>query len=224
MAPVEPSLSRVPAASNQVPPWHPKGPGENQNQNARADAQVREATAPPGDRLGSPAAAPSSPEAPPAKPLNRAERAARNRAAWAARSRSTASAARVPPPRRASAYQAREHQAPDPAPALAALREWRESHLPALGRDPDPPSATPAPVLDPPRRELGRWHPIALGGLLGAMARGQGYPHAGQHEGSHRLGNGPDSPTRSEHRRPEAPSGPHVESRSPSLWSPHPRR
>ena len=52
-----PALPPAPAATgpagrpNQVTPWHPKGPGENQNQNARGGAQAREATAPPGDRL-----------------------------------------------------------------------------------------------------------------------------------------------------------------------------
>lgn len=209
---------------NQVTPWHPKGPPETQNQNARGGAQAREATAPPGARLGSPAAAPS---APPAPRLTRAERSARNRAAWAARPRSSpaSSAARVPPPRRAPAPRAAGYQAPppDPALALAALRAWR-STLPALGREPEPASAPLAPVLGTPRSELGRWHPVALGGLLAPFARVAPPPHAGPHERPHRMGAGPASPTRNPALGAAAPSGPRVESQPPSLWSPHPRR
>lgn len=226
-----PALPPAPAATgpagrpNQVTPWHPKGPGENQNQNARGGAQAREATAPPGDRLGSPAATPSSPEAPPAKRLTRAERAARNRAAWAARPRPAPSWARVPPPRRAPAPRAPGYLVPppDPAPALAALRAWRES-LPTLGGEPEPASAPLAPVLVAPRSEVGRWPPLALGALLAPFARVAPPPHAGPHERSPRVGAGPASATRNPALGAAAPSGPRVESRPPSLWSPHPRR
>ena len=222
VAPAEPSLSRVPAAPNQVPPWHPKGPGENQKQNARADAQVREATAPPIEP-SSPAAAPTPPEATPTKRLTRAERAARNRAAWAARPRPAATTARVPPtPRRSPGYQAREHQVPDPAPALAALRKWRESHqpeLPALGREPDSESAPPAPVFETRRADLAQRGPIALGGLLGAFAWVPLGPHIGDHERSPRPCSSPPGPSRS----PASGAPPYPEARSPSLWSPHPR-
>ena len=209
----------------QVQWLHPNEPERTQTQNARGGAQAREATAPPGDRLGTPAAAPSAPEAPPAKRLTRAERAARNRAAWAARTRSSASAARVPPPRRSPAPRAPGYQAqpPDPAPALAALRAWRES-LPALGSAPEPASAPQAPVLGTPRSEVGRWHPLALGGLLAPFARVPLPPHAGPHERSPRVGNGAASQTPSQPIGAAAPSGPRVESRPPSLWSPHPRR
>lgn len=251
----EPSPSRAvaehaPAAAGpagglvQVQRLHSKGPGENQNQNARGGAQARAATAPPGDRLGSPAAtrpspeathapveprspaaAPSAPEAPHAPRRTRAERAAANRAAWAARPRSSPSATRVPPPRRAPAPRAPGYQAPppDPAAALAALRAWRES-LPALGSGPEPAGAPLAPVLDVPRSEVGRWHPHALGGLLAPFARVPLPSHAGPHERSPRVGNGPASQTRSQQSGAAAPSGPRVESRPPSLWSPHPRR
>ena len=188
-SPEAPVVAPMPAAAgpkgerHQLQISQTKGPGEPDRKDARADAQVRAATAPPVDRLGSPTVTLSPPEATHAPRLTRAERSARNRAAWAARSRSSSSAARVPPPpRRAPGYQAREHQAPDPAPALAALREWRESHGPALGREPDPASAPPAPVLDTPRSELGRWHPLALGGLLGAFAGVPFGMHGGRDE------------------------------------------
>lgn len=178
-----PPLAVPIAASHQVQQLHSKGPGENQKQNARADAQVREATAPPVEP-SSLAAAPSPPEATPTKGLTRAERAARNRAAWAARSRPAATAARVPPPPRHSpGYQARDEQVPDPAPALAALRAWRESHqpsLPALGREPDRESAPPTPVFETRRADLAQRAPIALGGLLGAFARVPLGPHGGR--------------------------------------------
>jgi len=228
----------------QVQPLHGNEPGENQNQNARTGAQARATTAPPGDRLGSPAAtrpspeathapveprspaaAPSAPEATYEPRRTRAERAAANRAAWAARPRSSPSATRVPPPRRSPAPRAPGYQAPppDPAAALAALREWR-STLPALGSGPEPASAPLAPVLDVPRSELGREHPLALGGLLAAFARGQGHGHAGPHERSPRTGAGAASATRSQSIGAAAPSGPRVEARPPPLWSPHPRR
>ena len=214
----------------QVQRLHPNEPGENQNQNARGGAQARGATAPPGDRLGSPAAAPSSPEATPAKRLTRAERAAANRAAWSKRTRPSATAARAPLPRRAPPYRAPVERVPDTGPALAALREWR-STLPALGRETDRESATPAPVPGVRRPDLAQRAPVALQGLLEAFARGQGQPHAGQHgetpappNGARHLGAGLDSQTRSQQSGAAAPSGPRVEARSPSLWSPHPRR
>ena len=237
-------VAPVPAAAGlsidrvQVPPCRANGPGEPDRQNARADAHARAATAPPGDRLGSPAAAqsspevtpakitraePSSPEALPSPRRTRAERSAANRAAWASRTRPSASAARVPPPRRAPPYRAPVERVPDTGPALAALREWRES-LPALGRETDRESATPAPAPGVRRPDLAQRAPVALQGLLEAFARGQGQPHAGPHERSPRVGNGPPSQTRSQQSGAAAPSGPRVEARSPSLWSPHPRR
>ena len=246
LALAEPAPAATGPASGpvQVQWLHPNEPGRTQTQNARGGAQARGATAPPGDRLGSPAAtrpspeathapveprspaaAPSAPEAPPVPRLTRAERAARNRAAWATRTRPAASAARVPPPRRSPAPRAPGYQAPppDPAPALAALRAWR-STLPALGGAPEPAGAPLAPILDVPRSELGREHPLALGGLLAAFARGQGHRHAGPHERPHRMGAGPASQTRSQPIGAAAPSGPRVEARPSSLWGTDPRR
>lgn len=213
-APAEPPAFAVrSAAPHQVQPLRAKGPGENRKENARGGAQVREATAPPGDRLG------ASPEATAAKRLTRAERSARNRAAWRERQRPSASATRAPAPRRAPAYQARDEQAPDPRDALAALRAWRATHQPALGREPARESASPAPVLDVRRPDLAQRAPIALGGLLGAFARVPLGPHVGSH-GSPRPCSSPARPSRS----PAIGAPPYPEARSTPLWSPHPRR
>ena len=233
--PVAPSPSS-PAAPPQVTPWRSKGPAQNQTQNTRTGAQARAATAPPGDRLGSPAAAPSSPEVTPTKitraePISpealpsprrtRAERAAANRAAWAARTRTPATATRAPTPRRAPSYRARDEQAPDPRDALAALREWRES-LPARGAL-EPASAPQAPAHSLPRSDRGPWRPHALGELLGGFARGQGQPHAGDHE-QHRSGTGGD-PARSRGTASDAlGDAPRVEAKPPSLRSTHTHR
>ena len=199
-----------------------KGPGEPDRQNARTGAQARAATAPPGDRLGSPAVAPSSPEVTPTKKLTRAERAAANRAAWSKRTRPASTAARVPAPRRAMPYRAPVERVPDTGPALAALREWR-STLPALGRETDRESATPAPVPGVRRPDLAQRAPVALQGLLEAFARGHGQPHAGDHE-QHRSGTGGD-PARSRGTASDAlGDAPRVEAKPPSLWCPHSRR
>ena len=230
--------SPSPAAPHQVTPWRSKGPTPNQKENTRTGAQARATPAPPVDRLGPPAVAqsvpevtptkitsaePSSPEALPSPRRTRAERAAANRAAWAARTRPASTAARVPAPRRAPPYRAPVERVPDTGPALAALREWQAT-LPTVGRETDRESATPAPVPGVRRPDLAQRAPVALSGLLEAFARAQGQPHAGPHEGSHRMGNGPDSPPQSPRRRPEAPSGPRVEARPPSLWSTLPHR
>ena len=257
--PVTPSASSshvvvvapVPAAAGlsidpvQVPPWRTNGPGEPDRQNARGGAHARAATAPPGDRLGPPAVAQSVPEAPPAKitsaepsppeappvpRLTRAERSARNRAAWSKRTRPSATAARVAAPRRAMPYRAPVEQVPDTGPALAALREWR-STLPGIGRETDRESATPAPVPGVRRPDLAQRAPVALQRLLEAFARVPVGQHGGQHgetpappDGARHLGAGLDSQTRSQQSGAAAPSGPRAEARPPSLRCPHPRR
>jgi len=238
-APPSPSSSpRSPAAPHQVTPWRSKGPAQNQNQNARAGAQVREAPALPGDRLGPPAAAPSSPEVTPApvEPRSpaaassspealpsprrtRAERAVANRAAWAARTRTSASATRATTPRRAPSYRARDEQAPDPRDALAALREWRES-LPARGAL-EPASAPQAPAHSLPRSDRGPWRPHALGELLGAFAPGLVGQHGGPYARPTSASDRPAEQTRSDHRGARAPGHPRVEERAPPLRCPH---
>ena len=246
VAHVEPSKPAQPGATAalvHVQRLHPKDHSEEtQTQNARADAHARAATAPPGDRLGPPAAAPSSPEVTPAtvEPSppealpstrrTRAERAAANRAAWAARTRPASTAARATTPRRAPAYRAPVERVPDPRDALAALREWR-STLPALGRETDRESATPAPVPGVRRPDLAQRAPVALSGLLEAFARVPLGPHGGQHgetpappDGARHLGAGLDRALEGQRRGAAAPSGPRVEERAPPLWSPHPRR
>lgn len=217
------ALPVVVAELVQVQRLHPKGPGEIRKENARTGAQARAATAPsvePSPR----AAAPSSHEATAAKRLTRAERSAANRAAWAARTRPSASAARAPAPRRAPGYQATATRVPDPAPALAALREWRKSHqpaLPALGREPARESAPQAPVFETRRPDLAPRSPIALRGLLEAFARVPLGPHVGSH-GSPRPCSSPAGPSRSP--ASDALGAPRVEARSTPLWSPDPRR
>lgn len=242
--PVAPSPSS-PAAPHQVTPWRSKDPTQNRKENARAGAQVREAPALPGDRLGPPAVAQSVPEAPPAKitsaepsppeappvpRLTRAERSARNRAAWSKRTRPSATAARVAAPRRAMPYRAPVEQVPDTGPALAALREWR-STLPGIGRETDRESATPAPVPGVRRPDLAQRAPVALQRLLEAFARVPVGQHGGQHgetpappDGARHLGAGLDSQTRSQQSGATAPSSPRVEARSAPLLCPHPRR
>ena len=246
--PVTPSASSshvvvvapVPAAAGpkcapvQVPPCLANGPGEPETQNGRADAHARAATAPPGDRLGSPAAAPSSPEVTPTKitraePISpealpsprrtRAERAAANRAAWAARTRTPATATRAPTPRRAPSYRARDEQAPDPRDALAALREWRES-LPARGAL-EPASAPQAPAHSLPRSDRGPWRPHALGELLGAFAPVPVGQHVGLHARPVAARDRPAEQTRSDPRGARAPGDPRVEARSAPLRCPH---
>ena len=214
----------------QVPPWHSKGPGEPETQNGRTGAQARAATAPPGDRLGSPAVAPSSPEVTPTKKLTRAERAAANRAAWSKRTRPASTAARVPAPRRAMPYRAPVERVPDTGPALAALREWQAT-LPPLGRETDRESATPAPAPGVRRPDLAQRAPVALSGLLEAFARVPLGPHGGQHgetpappDGARHLGAGLDRAPEGQRRGATAPSGPRVEAKPPALLCPHPRR
>ena len=229
-------VAPVPAAAGpssalvQLQILQTKGPGEPDRTDARADAQARATTAPPVEPSGSPAVAQSVPEATPTKKLTRAERAAANRAAWSKRTRPSATAARAPAPRRAPSYRAPVERVPDTGPALAALREWR-STLPALGRETDRESATPAPVPGVRRPDLAQRAPVALQGLLEAFARGQGQPHAGQHgetpappNGARHLGAGLDRAPEGQRRGATAPSGPRVEARPPSLLCPHPRR
>lgn len=235
--PVAPSPSS-PAAPHQVTPWRSKDPTQNRKENARAGAQVREAPALPGDRLGPPAAAPSapevtpapveprshaaepsSPEALPSPRRTRAERSAANRAAWSKRTRPSASANRAPAPRRAPSYRARDEQAPDPRDALAALREWRES-LPARGAL-EPASAPQAPAHSLPRSDRGPWRPPALGELLAPFARVPDGPHVGLHARPVAARDRPAEQTRSDHRGARAPGDPRVEARSPSLRCPH---
>ena len=229
--PVAPSPSS-PATPHQVTPWRSKGPGEPDRTDARADAHARAVTAPPGDRLGPPAAAPSSPEVTPTKITSaepsspealpsprrtRAERSAANRAAWAARTRTSATATRATTPRRAMPYRARDEQAPDPRDALAALREWRES-LPARGAL-EPASAPQAPALGTPRSDRGPWRPHALGELLGAFAPVPVGQHVGLHARPVAARDRPAEQTRSDPRGARAPGDPRVEARSPSLRS-----
>ena len=215
-----------------------KGPGDPDRQNARADAQARAATAPPSDRLGPPAVAqsvpevtptkitsaePSPPEALPSPRLTRAERSARNRAAWSKRTRPSASATRAPAPRRAPAYRAPVERVPDPRDALAELAKWR-STLPALGRETDRESATPAPVPGVRRPDLAQRAPVALQGLLEAFARVHVEQHAGPYARPTSARADADSPTRSDPRGATAPSSPRVEARPPSLRSTDSRR
>ena len=229
----------------QVPPWHSKGPGEPETQNGRTGAQARATTAPPVDRLGSPAVAqsvpevtptkitsaePSSPEALPSPRRTRAERSAANRAAWSKRTRPSATAARVAAPRRAMPYRAPVEQVPDTGPALAELAKWRAT-LPGLGRENDRESATPAPVPGVRRPDLAQRAPVALSGLLEAFARVHVEQHGGQHgetiappDGARHLGAGLDRAPEGQRRGATAPSGPRVEAKPPALLCPHPRR
>ena len=223
--PPTPQPGAAPAA-RQVQPLHPKGPTQNQNQNARADAQVREAPAPSGDPR------PTTPETPSAelvepvvaKRPTRAERSAANRAAWAARARTAPSSRPTPAPRRAPSprsfvapHTPRVH---DPQPALAALRAWREGHQLAL------PAVDHSEPAQPPRRgEPARGAPAALGRLLAPFAALGGAGHRGG-DGStpaprHGAAGAPPSPLRaidtsSARARPEGRAAP--------LWRPHPSR
>ena len=217
-------------AERQVQRLHPKGPTQNQNQNARADAQVRET---PGDSR------PTTPETPSAelvepvvaKRPTRAERSAANRAAWAARARPAPSSRPIPAPRRAPSprsfvapHPPRVH---DPQPALAALRAWREGHqfaLPAVDR-PDPAERPSTPAQPPRWGDPSRRAPAALGRLLAPFARLDGAPHRGG-DGStpaprHGAAGAPPSPLRaidtsSPRTRPEGRAAP--------LWRLHPSR
>ena len=222
-------VAPVPAAAGpssalvQLQILQTKGPGEPDRTDARADAQARATTAPPVEPSGSPAVAQSVPEATPTKKLTRAERAAANRAAWSKRTRPSATAARAPAPRRAPSYRAPVERVPDTGPALAALREWR-STLPALGRETDRESATPAPVPGVRRPDLAQRAPVALQGLLEAFARVHVEQQAGPHARPTSARTEADSQTRSDSRGATAPSSPRVEARPAPLWSPHPRR
>ena len=233
--PSKPAQSGATDAPDQVKRLHPKDHSEEPDRtDARADAQARAATAPPGDRLGPPAVAqsvpevtptkitsaePSSPEALPSPRRTRAERAAANRAAWAARTRTSASATRATTPRRAPSYRARDEQAPDPRDALAALREWRES-LPARGAL-EPASAPQAPAHSLPRSDRGPWRPRALGELLGAFAPVPVGQHVGLHARPVAARDRLAEQTRSDHRGARAPGHPRVEERAPPLRCPH---
>lgn len=229
--PPTPQPGAAPAA-RQVQPLHPKGPTQNQNQNARADAQVREATAPPGDPR------PTTPEPmsaelvepADAKRTTRAERSAANRAAWAARPRPSPSsrpltARRAPSPR--SFVAPRSVRSPDPEPALATLRAWRDSLQLALpvGDHPEPVECPPTPAQPARRGDPARGAPAALGRLLEPFAQLGGGRH-GRGDGStpaprHGAAGAPPSPLRaidtsSARARPEGRAAP--------LWRPHPSR
>lgn len=220
-------------AEHQVQPPHPKGPEGIQTQNARADAQVRATPAPPGDPRPTSPAAPSAElvaESTVSKRMTRAERSAANRAAWAARPRTTPSsrpltARRAPSPR--SFVAPRSVRSPDPEAALATLRAWRDSLqlAPPMGERPEPVEHPPTPAQPARQGDPARGAPAALGRLLEPFARPDGERH-GRRDGSTpapRPGAAGPSPsplraidTSSARARPEG--------RATPLWSPHPSR